>query len=317
MKDDGSSVPASFSAPELKTLMNRIPLRELAALGKVACRNWQNDKAPRLGAALAYYIALALAPTVLILVAIAGLAYGAPAAEGRLVSEIQGLVGYEGAMAIQTTIEGARASRSIAATLLGLVTVFFAASAVVSELRDAMNTIWRVTEDTTSSAVRSIFNLVKERILCFALVLVSGLFLLASLIVNAWIFSAGQYLNSGTAPPRALIQTTDWVVSFVVITVLFASIFKGLPDVPVGWSDVSIGAVGTSLLFTAGKVLLGVYLGKAGFTDTYGAAGSLVIVLVWVYYSAQVLFLGAEFTRAYAYRVGSMRVPGNGNPGSH
>jgi membrane protein len=291
--------------------MNPIPLKELAALGKVACRNWQNDKAPRMGAALAYYIALALAPSVLILVAMAGLAFGVQAAEGRLVSAIQRFVGYEGARAIQTMIEGARASRSIAATVLGLVTVFFAASAVVSELRDAMNTIWRVPEDTTSSAVRSIFNLVKERILCFAVVLASGLFLVASLIVNAWIFSADQYLNSGAAPPRALVQTTDWLVSFVVITVLFAFIFKILPGISVRWGDVSMGAVATSLLFTAGKILLGVYLGKAGFTDTYGAAGSLVIVLVWVYYSAQVLFLGAEFTRAYACRFGSMRAPGN------
>lgn len=289
--------------------MNRIPLKELASLGKVACRNWQNDNAPRMGAALAYYIALAMAPTVLILVAAAGLTFGAQAAKGRLVSEIQGLVGYDGARAIQTTIEGAPVSRSIAATLLGLVTVFFAATAVVSELRDAMNTIWKAPEDTASSTVRSIFNLVKERIVSFALVLASGLFLVASLIVNAWTFSAGQYLNSGAAPPRALVQATEWTVSFVVITVLFAFIFKALPRAAVQWADVWVGAVATSLLFTAGKVLLGVYLGKAGFTDTYGAAGSLVVILVWVYYSAQVLYLGAEFTRAYALRFGSLRTP--------
>ncbi len=270
-----------------------------------------------MGAALAYYIALSLAPTVLILVAIAGLAFGAQAAEGRLVSEIQGLVGYEGAKAIQTMIEGARRpSRGLAATVLGLVTVFFASSAVVSELRDAMNTIWRVPEDTTSSTVRSILNVVKERIVSFALVLASGLFLVASLIVNAWIFAAGKYINSGAAPPKALVQTTDWVVSFVVITVLFAFIFKVLPSIPLHWGDVTIGAVITSVLFTAGKFLLGVYLGKASFTDTYGAAGSLVIILVWVYYSAQVLFLGAEFTRVYACRFGSMCAPRNDRLGS-
>src|SRR5579871_4906843 len=229
--------------------MNPIALKELAVLGKVACRNWQNDKAPRMGAALAYYIALALAPTVLILVAIAGLTFGVEAAEGRLVSAIQRFVGYQGAMAIQTMIEGARASKSIAATLLGLVTVFFASSAVVSELRDAMNTIWRVPEDTTSSTVRSLFNLVKDRLLSFALVLASGLFLVASLIVNTWMFAAGRYLNSGTTPPEALVQTTDWVVSFVVVTVLFAFIFKVLPRVSLHWGDVAIGAVVTSLLF--------------------------------------------------------------------
>jgi len=292
--------------------MNHISFKELLPLSRVAVQNWQNDRAPRMGAALAYYIALSLAPTVLILLAIAGLVFGTQAAEGRLVSQIQGLVGYEGAKAIQTMIEGARQpSRGIAATVLGLVTVFFAASAVVSELRDAMNTIWRVPEDTTSSTVRSLFNLVKDRLLSFALVLASGLFLVASLIVNTWIFAAGRYLNSGAAPPEALVQTTDWVVSFVVVTVLFAFIFKVLPRVSLHWGDVAIGAVVTSLLFAVGKSLLGVYLGKAGFTDTYGAAGSLVIILVWVYYSAQVLFLGAEFTRAYACSFGSLRAPKN------
>ncbi len=260
-----------------------------------------------MGAALAYYIALSLAPTVLILLSIAGWAFGAQAAEGRLVSQIQDLVGYESAKAIQTMIEGAHQSpRGIAATVLGMVTAFFAASAVVSELRDAMNTIWRVPQDTTSSTIRSIFNLVKDRLLSFALVLASGSFLVMSLLVNAWIFAAGTYLNSGAAPSQALVQTTDWVVSFVVVTVLFAVIFKVLPNVPLHWGDVAAGAVATALAFTAGKVLLGVYLGKANFTDTYGAAGSLVIVLVWVYYSAQVLYLGAEFTRAYACRFGSM-----------
>jgi membrane protein len=290
--------------------MKHIPLRQIAPLSKVAFQNWISDRAPRMGAALAYYIALSLAPSVLILLAIAGWAFGAQAAEGRLVSQLQGFVGYEGARAIQTMIEGAsRPSRGIAASVFALVTVFFAASAVVSELRDAMNTIWRVPEDTTSSAVRSIFNVVKDRLLSFVLVLACGLFLAVSLIVNAWIFAAGKYLNSGTAPPEALVQATDWVVSFVVVTVLFAFIFKVLPAVPLHWNDVAMGAVVTSILFVAGKLLLGVYLGKAGFTDTYGATGSLIIILVWVYYSAQVLFLGAEFTRAYACRFGSIRAP--------
>jgi membrane protein len=283
-----------------------VPLKEIAPLVRLAFQNWRSDKAPRMGAALAYYIALSLAPAVLILLAIAGLAFGDRGAEGRVVSQIQGLVGDEGAKALRSILDEARQSRGIAATVLGLVTVFFAASAVVSELRDAMNTIWKVPEDTTSSTVRGIFNLVKDRLLSFALVLASGLFLVVSLILNAWIFAAGKFLNSGTAPPRALVQITDWVVTFVVLTVLFAFIFKVLPSVPLHWSDVAVGAIATSLLFAAGKVLLGVYLGKAGFRDTYGATGSLIVVLVWVYYSAQVLFLGAEFTRAYACRLGSM-----------
>ena len=287
--------------------MRSVGVREIASLIRVTVRNWQADKAPRMGAALAYYISLSLAPTVMILVAVVGLAFGTPAAERRLVFLMQSLAGYQGAKAVQTMIEGARqSSRGITASVLGLLTVFFAASAVVSELRDAMNTIWKVSEDTTFSAVRSIFNLVKERLLSFALVLASGLFLVVSLIVSAWTFAATSYLNSGAAPPEALIQTTDWVVSFLIITMLFAFIFKVLPQAPVRWSDVAPGAVITSLLFVVGKFLLGVYLGKAGFANTCGAAGSLILVLVWVYYSAQMLFLGAEFTRAYACRFGSM-----------
>ena len=289
-----------------------IPFKEIVSLSKVAIQNWQRDKAPRMGAALAYYIALSLAPTVLIVLAIIGFAFGAQSAEHRLVSQIQGWVGYEGAKPIQTMIEGARqSSKGLAATVLALVTVFFASTAVVSELRDAMNTIWRVPEETTSSAARSIFNLVKERLLSFALVLASGLFLVVSLIMNAGIVAAGKYLNLGEAPPVILAQAIDWVVSFVVITIVLAVIFKVLPGLPLHWGDVTLGAIGTSVLFAAGKILLGVYLGNARFDDTYGAAGSLVIVLVWVYYSAQVLFLGAEFMRAYACRFGSLCVPKN------
>jgi membrane protein len=286
--------------------MKNIPLKDILPLVRLAFQNWQNDRAPRMGAALAYYIALSLAPTVLILLAIAGLAFGDRTAEGRVVAQIQGLVGDQGAKALQSILNGARGSRGTAATVLGLATVFFAASAVVSELRDAMNTIWKVPTDTTSSTARSIFNLVKDRLLSFALVLASGLFLVVSLIVNAWIFAAGKFLNSGTAPPRTLVEITDWVVTFVVLTLLFAFVFKVLPGVVLRWSDVAIGAVATSLLFAAGKLLLGLYLGKARFTDTYGVTASLIVVLVWVYYSAQVLFLGAEFTRAYACRLGSM-----------
>jgi membrane protein len=294
--------------------VNHIGFKEIVPLSRIAIQNWQNDKAPRMGAALAYYIALSLAPTVLIVLGIVGFAFGAQAAEGHLVSQVQGLVGYEGAKPIQAIIEGARqSSRGLAATVLGLITVFFASSAVVSELRDAMNTIWRVPEETASSTARSIFNLVKERLLSFAVVLACGLFLVVSLIVNAGVFAAGKYLNLGEAPPLTLVQATDSVGSFIVITVLFAFIFKVLPGVPLRWGDVTLGAILTSLLFAVGKILLGVYLGKAGVADTYGAAGSLVIVLVWVYYSAQVLFLGAEFTRAYACRFGSRCVPENGH----
>jgi membrane protein len=284
-----------------------IPIKELVPIVKLTLWNWQQDRAPRMGAALAYYMALSLAPMVVIILAVTGLAFGAKAAQGRLVGQIQGLVGKEGAVVIQSMIEGAhRSSSGIVATVVGLATLFFGGTAMVSELRDALNTIWRVPEDTVSSRTRSFFNLVKERLLSFALVLGMGVFLLLSLIVNTWVSAAGTYLRWLVAPPLRIIQTVDWVISFVLITALFAFIFKMLPAVRLEWSDVAAGALLTSLLFVAGKLLLGIYLGKAGFADVYGPAGSLVVLLVWVYYSAQVVFFGAEFTRAYALRCGSM-----------
>jgi len=287
--------------------MTAIPLREIGPLLRVTGRNWIDDKVPRLGAALAFYIALSLAPTLVILLAIAGLVFSAKVSENRLILEVQGLVGQEGAKVVQAMIEGVHRPRSgIAAILLGLVPLFIGASAAVTELKDALNTIWQVPEDKTSSTARSVFNVVKARFLSFAVVLGAGVYLLSSLAVNAGISAAGPYFNP-LALPRAFIQTIDWVIFLVVITILFAFIFKVLPSVSLEWGDVIGGAVLTSFLFTGGKFLLGVYLGRAGFADTYGTAGSLVILLLWVYYSAQVLFFGAEFTRAYSTRYGSVR----------
>jgi membrane protein len=175
---------------------------------------------------------------------------------------------------------------------------------MVSELRDALSTIWRVAEDTVSSRTRIFFNLVKERLLSFALVLGVGVSLLSH-CEHLGLRRRHVSQVAGSASAR-IIETVDWVISFVLITALFAFVFKMLPAVRLEWSDVAAGALLTSLLFIAGKLLLGIYLGKAGFADVYGPAGSLVVLLVWVYYSAQVVFFGAEFTRADALRCGSM-----------
>uniref|UniRef100_Q022Z6 Ribonuclease BN n=1 Tax=Solibacter usitatus (strain Ellin6076) TaxID=234267 RepID=Q022Z6_SOLUE len=272
-------------------------------------RNWHRDRAPRMGAALAYYITLSLAPTLVIVLAIAGLAFGAKAAQGRLVWQIQGLVGHEGAKVIQALIDGTRAPYSgMLATLIGLATLFFGGTAAVTELRDALNTIWQIPDDVQASHARNLFNVIKERFQAFALVLVAGVVLLLSVILHAWISAAVKYFRlAGTAPP-VLIHSFDWSVSFALLTLLFASIFKFLPAVDLKWQDVAAGAVVTSILFTAGKFFLGVYLTEAGFAENYGAAGSLVMLLVWVYYSAQVVFLGAEFTQVYAIRFGSLAI---------
>ena len=287
--------------------MNLPPLNEVTPLIGDTIRNWHRDRAPRMGAALAYYITLSLAPTVVIVLAIAGLAFGAKAAQGRLVWQIQGLVGHEGANVIQSLIDGTHAPYSgIIATVLGLATLFFGGTAAVTELRDALNTIWQVPDDVHASHARNLFNVMKERIQAFALVLVAGLVLLVSVIIHAWISAAVAYLRLGGTLPPAAIHSFDWLVSFALITLLFASIFKVLPSVGLEWRDVAAGSLLTSILFTAGKFFLGVYLTEAGFAENYGAAGSLVVLLVWVYYSAQVVFLGAEFTRVYALRFGSL-----------
>jgi membrane protein len=207
---------------------------------------------------------------------------------------------------IQIVMEGAhRSGHGIAATVLGLLALFFGATAAVNELRDSLNTIWQVPDDPTWSHARSMYNVIRDRLLSLAIVLGAGLYLLASLILNLWVSAADKYLNPAANPHRFLSQPTGLLVSLVVVAVLFALIFKLMPNVSLEWGDVAIGAIFTSLMFTAGKFLLALYLAGAGFTDTYGAAGSLVILLVWVYYSAQVLFFGAEFTRAYTNRFGS------------
>jgi membrane protein len=287
--------------------MVSIPLREVGPLLHITVRHWYTDRAPRMGAALAYYMALSLAPSLVIMLAIAGFAFSAETAQGGLISQIRQMVGPEGAKLIQTILEGAhRSEHGIAATALGLFTLFFGATAALNELRDDLNTVWQIPDDPTWSHARSAYNVVKDRLLSLAIVLGAGLYLLASLALNLWVSAADRYLNPAASNPhRFLTHVTEWLVSLVAITVLFALIFKLMPNVALEWGDVTIGAIFTSLLFTAGKVLLGFYLGGAGFTDTYGAAGSLVILLVWVYYSAQVFLFGAEFTRAYTNRFGS------------
>jgi len=281
--------------------MIRIRFRDIASLLRVTTQNWLNDRGPRLGAALAYYMALSLAPSVVIILAVAGLAFDPKAAQSRLILQIQGLMGKQVATVIQTVIHGAdRPFGGFAATALGLFTLFFGATAMISELRDSLNTIWKVPIDTTSGHVRSMVNLAGERLVSFAIVLGVGVFLLASLVVHSWITETGQHLSSVGAPPYLLVRAVSGVISFLIVTGLVALAFKFLPNVSLKWADVVTGAVFTALLFTLGRFLLGVYLGAAHFADSYGTAGSLVVFLVWVYYSAQVLYFGAEFTRAYS-----------------
>jgi len=287
-------------------IFSRLHIRELLQLLTEAVGEWIDDKAPRLGASLAFYTLLSMAPLLIVIIAVAAIVYGREAALGQLVWQIQDLVGPDGAKAIQGMIQSAyQPGTGAVATLLGLLTLAFGASTVVVELRDALNTIWRVTPDPQNTRFGSIFRFAKDRFYSFGLILSVGFLLLVSLVLNAWIAAMGSFFSASLPIPEAVLQIATFLFSFFVTTFLFAAIYKLLPDVHLEWSDVAVGASVTSLLFTIGKQLIGLYLGKASFSSTYGAAGSLVIVLVWVYYSAMLFFLGAEFTKVYTKTFGS------------
>ena len=258
---------------------------------------WSEDRAPRMGAALAYYTVFSLAPVLVIAIGVAGIFFGQRMAEGRLMHEIRNLVGPEGAGAIRAMIANAAADRpgGVVATMMGMAALVFGATGAFVELQDALNTIWKVQPRS-----RGLLRMLKDRFLSFTLVVGIGFLLLVSLVISAALAALGSVTARYVSP--SLLHGVNFLVSFGVITVLFAMIFKILPDAKIGWRDVWLGAAVASLLFSAGKFIIGLYLGKSGMASAYGAAGSLVIVLVWVYYSAQILFLGAEFAHVYARR---------------
>jgi membrane protein len=294
----------------------RKPLRsfrwsDINALLTESYNEWSRQKGSRLGASLAFYTLLSLAPLLLVIISIAGLVFGEAAAEGQVVTQVEQLVGAQGAHAIQLLLAGTRnTSHGILATVVGLLTLLFGASGVLLELRDALNTIWEVPQGQTSR-FRSVVQVIKDRLFSFALVLAIGFLLLVSLVVNAWIAAAGAFFASLLPTPEVFLDLANAVISFAITTGLFAAIYKVLPDVRLEWRDVLLGAGVTSLLFTIGKLLIALYLGKASFASTYGAAASVVILVVWVYYSGQIFFLGAEFTKIFTNRHGSGRNPHN------
>jgi membrane protein len=262
---------------------------------------WSEDQAPRLGAALAYYTVLSLAPLLILLLAIAGLVFGDDAARGQLFGELNNMVGPEGAKAIQSMVDNSsKPASGIIASIIGFVMLIFGASSVAGELKNALNIIWDQPE--SSGGVKDI---VKQRSTALVVVLGCGFLLLVSLVVSSTIAAAGTYVTNALPIPESVMLVFNMLLATAVITGVFAVLFKYLPDVHLEWRDVLPGALFTAVLFAIGKLLIGLYLGKASFGSTYGAAGSLVIVLVWVYYSSQIFFFGAEFTQVYAGEHGS------------
>lgn len=279
-------------------------LKGIIALFKETFTQWLEHKAPRLAAALAYYMVFSLAPLLIIAIAIAGAIFGKDAASGEIVSQISGFVGQDAASVIEKAISNAsQPDLSNIASLISVAVLFFGASGVFAQLQDALNTIWGV-QPRPGRVVRQF---ISKRILSFAMVVGLGFFVILSLLLTAAIAALSQLELLPGFP--SLWKFLSLAVSFGLVTLFFALIFKFLPDAKVAWSDVWMGAIMTSILFTMGRSLLGWYLGQTSFASTYGAAGSLIVLLAWIYYSAQILFLGAEFTEVYARKYGSHITP--------
>ena len=264
---------------------------------------WLDDYAPSMGAALAYYTMFSLAPFLILIIAVGGLVFGADAARGAIVSQLRDLIGEEGAVAVQGLLTSAsHPAKSIIASIIAVLTLLLGATSVFAELQSSLDRIWRAPALPQTSGL---WTLLRQRLLSFGMIVSIGFLLLVSLVVSAALSALGTWSGGFLPGWEVLLQVVNLVVSFGITTVLFAMVYRILPRVWVAWTDVWIGAAVTALLFNVGKLAIGLYLGKAGVTSGFGAAGSLVAILVWVYYSAQVFLLGAEFTWVFAHSRGS------------
>ena len=280
---------------------------DLLSILKDAASDWVDDGAMRLSSSLAYYAIFSLAPLLVILISIAGLVFGEEAARGELSQQIASLAGKGAGEAIQSAVQSSAAQKStgVLATVLSTALLLFGASTVFAELKDSLNIIWGV----VVKPGRPFFTLLRDRFFSFSIVLAIGFLLLVSLVISVLVAALGLYMSGRFQLPPAVWQAWDFVISFAVVSGLFAMIFKLLPNVRLRWRDVWLGAVATSLLFTLGKFVIGYYLANSSIASSFGAAGSVVIVLAWVYYSACILFFGAEITKGYARKFGSGIVP--------
>lgn len=267
-----------------------------------------DDKCPKLGAALSFYTIFSIAPIILISIAIAAVFFGHEAARGEVIEQIQSLVGYEGADVIQTALKNAHYSaQSIETIITGFVTLIIGSTVVFVELQDSLNIIWKVKPKPGQNILKELF---RDRLLSFAMVLFTGLLLLISLVISALISSINDYISMSLFNiPKFMLDISNIIISLIITFILFMMIFRFLPDVQIRWKHVWMGALVTSVLFILGKYLIGLYLGTSSLGSTYGAASSLVIFLLWIYYSAQILFLGAEFTQVYADKYGKGILP--------
>lgn len=281
----------------------RISLKAVLGLARESAAGWIADRAPRKGAALAFYMLFSLAPILIIAINIAALFFGAEAARGEVVAQIGSLIGEQGALAVQGMIDDAAKSHGgFTAAAIGIATLLVGATSALAELKDGLDQIWAVPPERT----KGFGYLIRSRLLSLGFILTLAFLLLVSLVFSAAFSALSKRLDSGAMTPM-LLEGLNLVVSYALVTALFAAIYKVLPSVKIAWRDVLAGAAVTAALFAGGKLLIGLYLGNGAIASAYGAAGSIIILLMWVYFSALIFLLGAEFTKFYTYRYGSRR----------
>ena len=285
-------------------------LSNLPTILKLAYQGWKEDRASRLSAALAYYTIFSLAPLLVIVIAITGLIWEADVVRTQLLNQIQGLVGAEGAAFVSDLISNTGSqTEDIVATIIGIITLLFGALGVFNELHNSLNIIWEVEEEKPKGFLQTIKKVVIDRLLSFTMILGIGFLLLVSLVVSAGLSATQETIGNAVPLSEFLLQIVNTIISIAVITVLFALMYKFLPDAEIAWRDVWVGAFITSIFFSLGKTAIGLYLGNSAVASSFGAAGSLILLLVWIYYSAQILFFGAEFTQVYSNKYGSKIIP--------
>jgi len=279
--------------------------RDISDLLKAAAVHWVQDYAQSMGAALAFYTMFSIAPLLLIVISIAGFFFGKDAAQGEIHYQLQGMLGAQGALAVQGLLESAaRPADTALATAFSLVVLFVGATSVFAELQDALDRIWRAPAKGRSSGL---WGLLRARLLSFGMILGIGFLLIVSLAFSAALAALSKWWDPLSTGWATISNATELGLSVLLLTAVFAMIYKAMPRVRVDWRDVWIGAAVTSLLFIAGKFLIGLYIGTSGISTGFGAAASLIVVLLWVYYSAQIFLFGAEFTWAYSHRFGSRK----------
>jgi len=288
--------------PALKPINSRSPLRLIWDLLSETYKEWRKNNAQTLGAALAFYATFSIAPMLIIVIAVFGVILGKETVQVEILRRTQDLIGTQGADAVGKMISAAyRPGSGLSATIIGILVIVIGSTSALVMLKQALNIMWGV--ETASKG--SVWNLIKGRLLSFIMILVIGLLLILSMMVSVALSFVSGFLANWVPVPIFFIQMSDWGLSILLVTLLFAMMFKILPDVRIPWSDVWVGSIFTTILFTLGKFLFVLYLARSSISSAYGAASSLAIILMWVYYSAQVLFFGAQLTQVYSSRYGS------------